>query len=66
MIDHETISCMMNDVIRTTLDTCHWEECSDACGQYLWRVAWGCPVVFNNLTYNSLWETLISICFPEH
>ena len=66
MIDPETISCMMVDVIRATLDTCNWQECSDECRQYLWQVAWSCPVVFNNETYNSLWDTLITMCFPGH
>ena len=66
MIDQGTISCMITDVIRTTLDTCDWQECSEACGQYLWRVAWGCPVVFNNLTYRSLWNTLMNMCFSSH
>ena len=66
MIDQGTISCMITDVIRTTLDTCDWQECSEACGQYLWRVAWGCPAVFNNLTYRSLWDTLNNKGFSGH
>ena len=64
MIDPETISCMMVDVIRITLDTCHWEKCGDECLQYLWNVAWDCPIVFNDLTYKTLWETLITLCSP--
>ncbi len=62
----EDISCMMIDVIKDTLDTCDWQECSEMCRTYLWQVAFECPVVFHNETYKSLWDTLIHICFPKH
>ena len=62
----DEVSCLLVDVIKTTLDTCSWQECSEDCQQYLWSVAFECPEVFHNLTYRSLWDTLIHICFPQH
>ncbi len=64
MIDN--FSCMLIDVIKNTLDTCKWNDCDGLCRDYLWTVAFECPTVFNNETYESLWKTLIHICFPDH
>ena len=61
----EPISCMIVDVIRTTLDSCEWQECSDVCSEYLWNVAWNCPVVFHNENYKTLWTTLLDICVGD-
>ena len=61
----ETINCMLVNVINTTLETCDYNLCADACRDYLWAVAYNCPVVFHNQTYQELWRTLISICYGE-
>ena len=59
-------SCLLTDVIRTTLTRCSYETCSEECRNYLWGGAFECNQVFNNDTYDALWRTLIAICFPSH
>ena len=60
------ISCMITDVIRYTLSNCSYTECNDVCWDYLIAVGDDCPVVFHNQKYLQLWETLFSLCAPEH
>jgi len=57
---------MLVSVINTTLDTCNYQNCSDACINYLFSVVDNCPVVFNNETYSQLWRTLIQLCYGGH
>jgi 5-methylthioribose kinase len=57
---------MLVSVINTTLDTCNYQNCSDACINYLFSVVNNCPVVFNNETYSQLWRTLIQLCYGGH
>ena len=61
----EIISCLITDVIRGTLSMCDYENCNQACSQYLLNVAGNCANIFNNEHYLELWETLINICFTE-
>ena len=56
------ISCMIIDVINTTLATCDYTNCTNKCIEYLMFVADNCPVVFHNITYEQLWHTLYTIC----
>ena len=56
---------MFIDVLKETLDTCSWEECSETCQQYLLQVAYECPEVFNKDVYTSLWNSLIQVCFQK-
>ena len=66
MIETETeLSCMFIDVLKETLDTCSWEECSETCQQYLFQVAYECPEVFNKDVYTSLWNSLVQVCFKK-
>lgn len=57
------ISCLITDVIKSTLSSCDYRECNELCKDYLFNVAYECPVVFNNGVYSSLWSTLFDICF---
>ena len=61
----QVISCYLTDVIMNTLAACDYNECDDVCKDYLLYVEDNCPVVFNNLEYESLWYTLFRICFGE-
>lgn len=61
-----TIDCMIVSVIKTTLETCSWENCNDICREYLLNVSLYCPIPFHNHVYVQLWQTLIEQCFqPE-
>jgi len=56
------ISCMLVDVIKTTLAICDYKFCDEACYDYLMEVSYGCPVVFHNEQYTLLWNSLFRIC----
>ena len=47
MIETTGLSCMFVDVLRETLYTCSWNDCSEVCQQYLLQVAYECPEVLN-------------------
>ena len=59
----KNISCMLVDVIKTTLASCDYHNCTEICTDYLMHVSNECPVVFHNETYLLLWNTLFNICF---
>ncbi len=65
MIETTGLSCMFVDVLRETLYTCSWNDCSEVCQQYLLQVAYECPEVFNKDVYTSLWNSLVNICFQK-
>lgn len=58
----EKISCMLTDVIRSTLASCDYRDCNEQCIDYLLQVGTYCPHVFNNQNYLRLWDTLFNIC----
>ena len=64
MIETE-ISCMFIDVLKETLYTCSWEDCTEDCQQYLLQVVYECPEVFDKDNYISLWKSLVHICFKK-
>ena len=55
-------SCMLVDVIKLTLASCDYRNCTQLCIDYLMHVGNECPVVFHNETYTLLWNTLFGIC----
>ena len=60
---NDIISCLITDIIRTTLTICNYQNCDHNCSQYLLDVAGNCDEVFHNERYLELWNTLINICF---
>jgi len=62
----DIISCLITDIIRTTLTVCNYQHCDHACSQYLLNVAGNCQEVFNNQHYLQLWDTLINLCYSGH
>jgi hypothetical protein len=58
----QQISCMLTDVIRSTLASCDYRDCSQSCLDYLNQVGLYCSAVFNNEVYAELWRTLKGIC----
>ena len=58
----QNISCLLTDVIRLTLATCDYRNCSDTCLNYLLYVGYNCSTIFNNEKYGELWNTLFDIC----
>jgi hypothetical protein len=65
MILIDEFSCLIVDVIRETLASCDYNDCSDVCFQYLLEVGSECQVVFHNLRYEELWSSLIHICLDQ-
>ena len=59
------MDCNLSDVIRITLATCNYSDCSDACYNYLLELAFECNVVFHNERYLELWSSLIHMCFNQ-
>ena len=62
---NDIISCLITDIIRTTLTICNYHNCDHNCSQYLLDVAGNCDEVFHNARYLELWNTLINICFND-
>ena len=61
----EEISCMIIDVIKDTLASCDYQNCSDTCFEYLLEVSKECQIVFHNERYEELWHSLIHICLTQ-
>ena len=59
------VSCLITEVIRTTLASCDYTNCNKMCYEYLWIISNECPHVFNNEKYVELWNTLFHICLSE-
>jgi len=57
----------MIDIIQTTLSTCHREQCSTACMDYLMNIGFLCPNIFkgDNEVYTRLWDSLLYICSTQ-
>jgi hypothetical protein len=56
------MSCIITDVIRSTLAICDYRNCDEKCFDYLLDVSYDCPVVFHNEQYTLLWNSLFRIC----
>lgn len=59
------VSCLITDIIRTTLASCDYTNCNKICYEYLWTISNECPHVFNNEKYVELWNTLFHNCLGE-
>ena len=59
------ISCLITDVIRTTLASCDYTNCNKMCYEYIWIISNECHHVFNKEKYVELWNTLFHICLGE-
>jgi hypothetical protein len=55
-------NCLITDVIRTTLSSCDYNNCTQLCMDYLLYIGYNCPFVFNNDVYVELWSSLFDIC----
>jgi hypothetical protein len=55
-------SCLLTDVIRLTMASCDYRECTQTCIDYLLQIGTYCPHVFNNERYSELWNTLFNLC----
>ena len=42
----KTISCLLTDVIMSTLAICDYRNCDEVCMDYLTHIPVDCPVVF--------------------
>ncbi len=63
MITPPKISCLMLDVIRTTLATCDRDKCTSSCMDYLMNTGFLCPNIFqDDEVYDRLWSSLLLIC----